>query len=102
MALWVCVNDRVPYSVGAPACPECGSTEHVEQDSPEHEALLSGKVPAVVGLEDDDVPSGSVDEVLDWVGEDLVRARRALVVERAGKDRRTLTEQLEKLVGVAE
>lgn len=43
MALWVCKSDGVQYSVGAPACPECGSTEHVEQDSPEHEALLAEK-----------------------------------------------------------
>lgn len=43
MALWVCRNDGVQYSVGARACPECGSTEHVEQDSPEHEALLAEK-----------------------------------------------------------
>lgn len=43
MALWVCKNDGVAYSVGAPACPECGSTEHVEQDSKEHQALLAAR-----------------------------------------------------------
>lgn len=41
MAQQVCANDLVVFSVGAPACPQCGSTERVEQDSPEHEALLA-------------------------------------------------------------
>lgn len=40
MALWVCTADGVAYSVGAPACPQCGTTSHVEQGSEEHEALM--------------------------------------------------------------
>lgn len=47
MALWVCANDGVPYSVGAKECPECGATEHFEDGSPEHLASLAkAKKPA--------------------------------------------------------
>ena len=31
MATWVCTECTTTYSVGAPRCPHCGSTEHVEQ-----------------------------------------------------------------------
>jgi hypothetical protein len=36
MALWICTGCTCRYSVGAPRCPQCGSTEHVEegQDMP--------------------------------------------------------------------
>jgi hypothetical protein len=37
MALWVCLNDGVAYSVGAERCPQCGGTEHRE-DSEQPEA----------------------------------------------------------------
>lgn len=30
MALLICTNCTCAYSVGAAACPQCGSTEHVE------------------------------------------------------------------------
>src|ERR671919_337223 len=31
MAAWVCVECTTTYSVGAPCCPHCGSTEHTEE-----------------------------------------------------------------------
>jgi SAP domain-containing protein len=31
MALWVCGGCSTKYSVGAPACPHCGSLEHYEE-----------------------------------------------------------------------
>lgn len=31
MALWVCTGCTAAYSVGAPRCPHCGSTEHAEE-----------------------------------------------------------------------
>lgn len=43
-----------------------------------------------------DVPDGSVNEVLDWVGDDHERAQRALQVERSGQNRTTLVTELEK------
>lgn len=41
------------------------------------------------------VPTGTVDEVLAWVGRDLDRAARALAAERAGKNRSTLVAELQ-------
>jgi hypothetical protein len=114
MALWVCVNDGVAYSVGAPACPECGSTEHVEQDSPEHQALLVARGEVDPGdavptgarpgddAADDDVPDGTVDDVMAWVGDDRARALRALTKEQAAKSpRRSLMDQLAKVIDEA-
>lgn len=31
MAGWVCTACTAVYSVGAPRCPQCGATEHVEE-----------------------------------------------------------------------
>lgn len=39
--LLICCDCTAAYSVGAPRCPQCGSTRCVEQGSPEHEALLA-------------------------------------------------------------
>lgn len=43
-----------------------------------------------------DVPDGTVQEVLDWVGDDPERAQRALDVERSGQNRSSLVAELEK------
>jgi len=45
-----------------------------------------------------DVPDGTVQEVLDWVGDDSERAQRALDVERSGQNRTSLVSQLEAKV----
>jgi hypothetical protein len=45
--------------------------------------------------EDDDVPDGTIQEVLEWVGDDSERAQRALQVERSGQNRSSLVSQLE-------
>jgi hypothetical protein len=44
------------------------------------------------------VPSGTVAEVLAWVGSDTTRAAAALKAELAGKHRSSLVAQLEQLV----
>lgn len=89
MALWVCKKDGVRYAVGAPACPQCGSTERYEDGA---EAGAAAEV--------DYVPDGSATDVLDWVGGDLERAARALAAEQdAAKPRSTLVDQLTKLLG---
>jgi len=50
----------------------------------------------------DEVPAGTADEVLAWVGEDRDRATRALQAEQGrDKPRSTLSAQLEKLAGLA-
>jgi hypothetical protein len=46
----------------------------------------------------DDVPDGTISEVLDWVGDDSERAQRALDVERTGQNRSSLVSQLEAKV----
>jgi hypothetical protein len=50
-----------------------------------------------IDSDDEDVPDGTVDEVVRWVGDDPGRASRALNVERAGQNRTTLVSQLESL-----
>lgn len=45
----------------------------------------------------DPVPTGSIDDVLAWVGDDHDRAQRALEAERAGQQRTTLIGKLEAL-----
>lgn len=44
------------------------------------------------------VPDGSIAEVQAWVGDDWVKAERALDAERAGKNRSGLVSWLEKVV----
>lgn len=46
---------------------------------------------------DDQVPDGTADEVLAWVGSDPERAKLALAAEQAGQKRSTLTDKLTKL-----
>jgi hypothetical protein len=108
MAQWVCVNDCVPYSVGALACPQCGSTEHVEENSPEHQALLVARgeldpadvaAPAAPRPGDEAVPDGTIDDVLAWVGENRERALQAQVKEQSkSSPRRSLMDQLAKVI----
>jgi len=43
------------------------------------------------------VPEGTVQEVLDWVGDDPGRAQEAIDAERAGSNRSTLITQLESI-----
>lgn len=44
-----------------------------------------------------EVPSGSADTVMAWVGDDPERARQALEAERAGQQRTTLIAKLEAI-----
>lgn len=62
--------------VAAPAAPETETEPETDPDA---------------------VPTGTIDEVLAWVGEDRVRAEQALEAERANQKRTTLVGQLEKL-----
>lgn len=51
------------------------------------------------GASEDDVPSGTVPEILTWVGEDAERAERALSKEKAdNKPRKGLVSQLEEVI----
>lgn len=45
------------------------------------------------------VPEGTTAEVLDWVGDDVNKAKKALAAEKKNDDPRvTLTEPLEKII----
>jgi hypothetical protein len=41
MALWVCLGCKTAYSVGAVACPQCGSKKHTEQGAKNDPHLLA-------------------------------------------------------------
>jgi hypothetical protein len=45
----------------------------------------------------DDIPGGTVAEIVDWVGDDPERAQAALDAEYAGANRTTLIAQLEPI-----
>lgn len=47
--------------------------------------------------EGSEVPTGTVEEVKEWVGDDPDRARQALEAERAGQNRSTLIAYLEEI-----
>lgn len=43
--LLICLDCTTAYSVGAPGCPQCGSTNAVEQGGLEHEAWQAKSKP---------------------------------------------------------
>lgn len=45
----------------------------------------------------DEVPDGTIGDVLAWVGDDPSRAEQALEVELSGKKRRTLIDALDQV-----
>lgn len=45
-----------------------------------------------------EVPEGTIKEVLDWVGEDADRAVEALSAEESGERRKTLIKSLEEII----
>lgn len=46
----------------------------------------------------EEVPTGSAATVLKWVGDDAARAHRALEVEQAGENRKTLIKNLQSVI----
>lgn len=64
------------------------------------QARLDAQVIFLVDAPADDVPVGTVKAILDWVGDDKVRARRALDAETAAdKPRASLVAALTELLG---
>lgn len=47
--------------------------------------------------EAEEVPEGTIDEVLDWVGDDEAKAKIALDAETAGKNRTSLVNKLKAI-----
>lgn len=48
---------------------------------------------------EDEVPEGSVNTILDWVGDNKNRARRALEAEEAGPGRPSAVKKLKAVIG---
>lgn len=55
MALWVCLGCTAAYSVGAPRCPQCGSTERREDGEDMAKVTVHG------GATNADAPEGGED-----------------------------------------
>lgn len=56
MALWKCADCTAAYSVGAPKCPQCGSTNRVEEGEDMAKITVAGgpSIAGVTGTWDDD------------------------------------------------
>lgn len=63
--------------------------EVVEEISDEEAAQIAAYVDRATEVGDDEVPDGTANEVLEWVGEDVDRAERALDVELHSENQRT-------------
>lgn len=74
-----------------------GRAERDEAPAPEAVYAPDAEASAV---NPEDVPEGTVDAVLDWVGDDRARAAAALLAEqrREGDPRKTLVEPLQQLL----
>lgn len=76
---------------------EQGDDKAVEFDSANTDADRSGDV---LEYDAEPVPTGNIQDVLTWVGDDSARAQRALDAERASDSpRTTLVTELEKRAG---
>lgn len=49
MALWICTDCTAAYSVGAPKCPQCSSTEHVEEGAEDMPKITVHGGPSIAG-----------------------------------------------------
>lgn len=78
--------------MGNPYKPRKKSTE---------EAVVEETVvetPKAEEIDSNEVPEGTIKEVLDWVGEDVDRAVEALSAEESGERRKTLVKSLEEII----
>jgi hypothetical protein len=67
--------------------------DHAGSDQTEDET--EDEAGETTGSDDDCAPSGTIEEVKAWVGEDSERAQKALDAERSGQNRPTLIAYLE-------
>ena len=76
--------------------PKVGSTRdrsRLDTPAPTTEPIIRG------GMSPEDVPSGTVPEILSWIGEDPVRAQKALDQETANaKPRRGLVKAITEII----
>lgn len=83
-------DEEPPYAPGEYQGPGSGP----DDDERDDEAPRTAEGGAAQGP-----PDGTVQDVLDWVGDDPDRARQALEAERAGQNRSTLISELEARAG---
>lgn len=85
--------EPVEDALEAPETPADGETG-VDTDGTADAALEGDETPYA------DVPAGTTQEVLDWVGDDEAKAEAALEAEYASEEpRENLVEALEELLG---
>lgn len=80
--------------------PPAGGLVDVEEQEAERlfTAGLADPVEAPAADPLSDVPAGSVEDILEWVGDNPERASAALAAEQGGKARKGLLGPLEDLV----
>jgi hypothetical protein len=73
--------------------------EVVEEISEVEAQAIAEHVNRVTEAGDDDVPDGTANEIMEWVGEDIARGERALAVElKRDPQRSTLVAKLSNLL----
>jgi len=87
------------YEAKHPAAAAVSEPAPVEPPSGTEEVKEPAPVPAEGVKVSEDVPDGTADEVLAWVGGDFERAVAAEAAELAGKRRKTLLADLAKIIG---
>lgn len=66
-------------------------------DTKETETQTESKTEEPRRLNVDNVPDGSMEDVLEWVDNDPEKAKLAIEAEEAGKERKTLIKELKKV-----
>lgn len=86
------MSDTDPYMA-----PDVEEAKTLPTPAPEEVAtpVVASQTAPVAPVEE--VPAGSIKDVLGWVGEDVTRAQKALDAENDGEKRSTLIAKLEAL-----
>jgi hypothetical protein len=50
MAVWVCRDCTAAYSVGAPKCPQCGSTDYIGEEEQNMPKITVAGGPSIAGV----------------------------------------------------
>ncbi|MEE4546466.1 hypothetical protein V2S66_31440 [Streptomyces sp. V4-01] len=50
MAAWICRDCTATYSVGAPQCPQCGSTDRIEEEEQNMPKITVAGGPSIAGV----------------------------------------------------
>jgi hypothetical protein len=91
------LSDTDPYAgpdVYYPPVEVTAPAETAEESVEAIEALTAVETAPPVVDAADEVPTGTIAEILAWVGTDRDRAARALAAEAAGQNRKSLVKNL--------